>query len=110
MASTLLTVSEAKEVIPGRYIITLKEDVSLAAHVNSTQASIASTPSNITHEFGIINGYAGEFCDADLNELRAHPEIASIEQDSVVKTCTVVTQSVPSPNLPEQPDRTLTDF
>ena len=98
--ATLLTVSEAKKAIPGRYIITLKEEVSLTAHVSSTQASIASTPSNITHELDIINGYAGEFSEDDLNDLRANPEIASIEQDGTVKTCSVVTQSVPHPSYP----------
>jgi len=105
--ASLLTVSEVEKSIPGRYIITLKEEVSLAAHVSSTQASIASTPSNITHELDIINGYAGEFSEDDLNDLRANPEIASIEQDSTVQTCGVVTQSVP-PHLPDQAGRILT--
>ena len=94
--ASLLTVSKAEKAIPGRYIITLKESVSLAAHVGSTQASIASTPSNITHEFGFINSYAGEFSDADLNDLRANQEIASIEEDGICQTC-YETQSVPPP-------------
>jgi len=97
--ASLLTVSKAEEPIPGNYIITLKEDVSLAAHINSIQARIASTPSNITHEFEIINGYAGEFSEDDLNDLRANPEIDSIEEDGIVQTCatTIVTQSVRPP-------------
>ena len=95
--ASLLTVSKAEKPIPGRYIVTLKEDVSLASHVSSTQASIASTPSNITHELDIINGYAGAFTEEDLNDLRANPEIDSIEEDGTVQTCinTVITQSVP---------------
>jgi len=98
---SLLTVSKAEKAIPGRYIITLKEEVSLAAHVSSTQASIASTPSNITHELGIINGYAGEFSDDDLNDLRANPEIDSIEEDGTCQTC-YETQSVPPPTYPSK--------
>ena len=94
--ASLLTVSKAKRPIPGRYIITLKEDVSLAAHVSSTQASIASTTSNITHELDIINGYAGEFTESDLDDLRANPEIDSIEEDGISRTC-YETQSVPLP-------------
>ena len=101
MASeSLLTVSKAENAIPGKYIITLKEGVSLAAHVSSVQAIIASTPSNITHELEIINGYAGEFSEDDLNDLRANPEIDSIEEDGTAQTCVVVTQSVAP--LPEQ--------
>ena len=92
--SSLLTVSKAKKPIPGRYIITLKEEESLASHVSSTKAKIASTPSNITHEFDLINSYAGEFTEDDLNDLRANPEIASIEEDGTYHTC-YVTQSVP---------------
>ena len=101
--ATLLTVSKAERAIPGGYIITLKEGVSLAAHVSSTQASIASTQSIITHEFGIINGYAGEFTEEDLEGLRSHAEIASIEEDSIVQTCinTVITQFVP-PTYPSK--------
>ena len=94
--ASLLTVSKAEEPVPGRYIVTLKEEVSLAAHISSTQAKIESTPSNITHEYSLINGYAGEFSDDDLNDLRAHPEIASIEEDGIARTC-FVTQFVPPP-------------
>ena len=107
--ASLLTVSKTEKSTPGRYIITLKEDVSLATHVSSTQASIASTASNITHELDIINGYAGEFTEDDLNDLRAHPEVASIEEDGIVQTCSVVTQSV-TLHLPEQACRVLIDF
>ena len=95
--TSLLTVSKAEKPIPGRYIVTLKEDVSLATHLSSTQSKIASTPSNITHEYSLINGYAGEFSVDDLNDLRANPEIASIEEDGTLHTCSVVTQFVPSP-------------
>jgi len=102
--ASLLTVSKAEKPIPGRYIVTLKDEVSLAAHVSSIQASIASTTSNITHEFNLINGYAGEFTDEDLNDLCANPDIASIEQDSIVHICDEITQSVFPPTYPEQPD------
>ena len=91
--ASLLTVSKAKEPVPGRYIVTLKKEASFEAHVNSTKTKIESTPSNITHEYKLINGYAGKFSDDDLEHLRAHPEIASIEEDGIAKTC-FVTQSV----------------
>jgi len=106
--ASLLTISKAGKPILGRYIVTLKEDVSLATHLSSTQASIASSTSNITHEFNLINGYAGEFTDEDLNDLRANPDIASIEQDSIFQICEEITQSVLPPTYPEQADRFLT--
>ena len=108
--ASLLTVSKAENPVPGRYIVTLKDDVSLATHVSSTQASIASTTSNITHEYSLINGYAGEFTDDDLNRLRANPDIASIEQDSIVRICDEITQSVFLPTRPERVGGSLTDI
>jgi len=107
---SLLTVSKAENPAPGRYIVTLKEDVSLAAHVSSTQANIASTASNITHEFNLIDGYAGEFTDEDLNDLRSHPDIASIEQDSLGWFCNETIQSALPPTYPEQAVRFPSDL
>ena len=104
---SLLTVSKAKNPIPGRYIVTLKDDVSLATHVSSVQTTIASTTSNITHEYSLINGYAGEFTDDDLNDLRSHPDIASIEQDSIFQICENITQSVLPSTYPDQADQFL---
>jgi len=107
--TSLLTVSKVKKPAPGRYIVVLKDDVSLAAHVGSIQARIASTASNITDEFNLINGYAGDFTDDDLNDLRSHTDIASIEEDSVGELCYKLTQSVLPSTYPERADRLLTD-
>ena len=94
--ASLLTVSKDKSPTPRRYIITLKEEVTFSAHISSAQASIASTTSNITHQLDNINGYAGEFTESDLDDLRANPEVASIEEDGICETC-YETQSVPVP-------------
>lgn len=53
--ASLLTVSKAGKSIPGKYTITLKE-ASLAAHISSIKTKTAST-----HEYGLLNGCAGEF-------------------------------------------------
>ena len=98
--ASLLTVSKAENPVPGSYIITLKDDVSLADHVSSTQTTIAASASNITHEYSLFNAYAGDFTDEDLNDLRSHPEIASIEQDSYTWLCDETTQSVLPHHLP----------
>lgn len=92
--SPLLPVSKVGDSVPGRYIITLREGVSRVSHVNSVRNKFASTPSEITHEFSIINGYAGEFTVDDLEELRASPDIASIEEDGISGTFIAKTQSV----------------
>jgi len=108
--SPVLTVSKAGNPVSDRYIVTLNGGVSLAAHINSIQSSVVSTKSRITHEFNLINGYAGEFSVDDLNKLRANPDIAWIEEDGVSRTSFDETQSVHPPHLPEQIDLTLTDF
>ena len=92
--SPLVTVSSVEGAVPGRYIVTLKDGASRAAHVSSIQATIASTGSEITHEFNIINGYAGEFSTDALNELRADPDVASIEQEGTCSTSEIKTQRV----------------
>jgi len=90
----LIAITPAKEAIPRRYIVTVKEGVTLASHTSSIQSSIESTPSNITHEFDLINGYAGEFHPDDLEALRANPEIEAIEEDGISRTCAINTQFV----------------
>lgn len=98
--SPLLTVSKVANATPGRYIITLKEGASRASHLSSVQSKIASTPSTITHEFNIINGYAGEFSPDDLNELRANPDVALIEEDGVSHTFVTEIQYAHRPLYP----------
>jgi len=88
--SPLLTVSKIANAIPGRYIVTLKEGVSRATHVISIKGKI-------THEFNIINGYAGVFSADQLNELRVNPDIVSIEEDGISHTFTTRTQCVHLP-------------
>ena len=95
--SPLLTVSKVANATPGKYIVTLKDGASRAAHLSSIQRKMASTSSKITHEFDIINGYAGEFSTDDLNELRADPDVASIEEDGTSHTFTTETQCVYPP-------------
>jgi len=92
--SPLLTIPRTANSIPDRHIITLKKGVSRAAHVNTFQSKRASSPSNITHEWDIINGYAGHFSPEDLEGLRAHPDVASIEHDAIVRGSEIVTQCV----------------
>ena len=92
--SPLITVSKASRPVPGRYIVTLKEGVSCSDHVGSIQGLINSLTSKVTHQYSIINGYAGKFSAGDLNELRANPDVASIEEDGISRAFDIVTQYV----------------
>jgi len=89
--SPLVLVKRNQDPIPGRYIVTLKDGVDRAVSVSSLANKI-SRRSMITHEWDIINGFAGNFTDADLESLRTHPNVASIEEDGHVYTQSVTTQ------------------
>ncbi|KAF9649406.1 subtilisin-like protein [Thelephora ganbajun] len=58
-----------------------------------TLPSKIGSQSNVTHQWGIINGFAGVFADADLELLRSNPNVASIEEDGYVHAQDVVTQT-----------------
>ena len=89
--SPLITVKKTKSAIPGRYIVTFKNDVVRSAGVSSITSGISSQ-SKITHEWDIINGFAGTFTDADLEVLRSNPNVESIEEGGRAHTHAIVTQ------------------
>ncbi|KAF9642825.1 subtilisin-like protein, partial [Thelephora ganbajun] len=88
--SPLVPVKQTTDAIPGRYIVTFKDDISHADGVSSVTSKIGSQ-SKVTHDWGTaINGLAGAFTDADLELVRSNPNVASIEQDGYAHTQTVV--------------------
>lgn len=89
--SPLVSVKKTKNPIPGRYIVTFKNDVGRFVGVSSISRKI-NPQSKITHEWDIVNGFAGTFADADLEVLRSNPDVVSIEEDGYAHTQTVVTQ------------------
>ena len=89
--SPLVTVTKTKSPVPGRYIVTFKNDVVHADGVSSVTSGISSQ-STVTQQWNIINGFAGAFTDADLEVLRSNPNVASIEEDGLAHTQAVVTQ------------------
>jgi len=78
---------------PKRYIVTLKDGVSRAAHLSSITARF-SAASKVTHQWDIINGFAGAFTEEDLKLLRNDPQVQSIEEDGLVHVDALVTQYV----------------
>jgi len=89
--SPLVTVAKAKNPVPGRYIVTFKNDVVHADGVSSVASGISSN-SKVTQQWDIINGFAGSFTDGDLEVLRSNPNVASIEEDAFVRTQAITTQ------------------
>ena len=89
--SPLVAVKKARKAIAGHYIVTFKNDVVPSAGISSVNSGISSQ-SKVTHEWDIINGFAGAFTDADLEVLRSNHNVASIEEDAFVYAQAIATQ------------------
>jgi len=89
--SPLVPVTKTKDAIAGRYIVTFKDNVAQSDGVSSVTSGI-SLQSKITHEWNIINGFAGAFTDADLEVLRSNPNVESIQEDGRARTQATITQ------------------
>lgn len=82
-----------KEVIPGKYIVTLKEGISSDAvdshlswvsNVHKRSLSRRDTV-GVEKTYGIgefFNGYAGEFDDATLEEIKNNPDVSPLSSCS----------------------------
>jgi len=69
--SPLVTVKKTKGAVPGSYIVIFNHDIAHDTGVSSITRKISSQ-SKVTHEWSLINGFAGTFTDADLEILRAN--------------------------------------
>jgi len=98
--SPLLRISKAENSLPGRYIVTLKQESGISSTDNNvkTFTSTMSSASNITHQWESMGAFAGELSDDDLETLRAHPRVEAIEQDGIMEALAKVTQCVPLSN------------
>lgn len=67
----------------GRHIITLKQGVEKAGLVTQLKENVT-----ITHDWEIINAFAGHFDDDTLNALRANPDVEIIAEDGIMHTMT----------------------
>ena len=89
--SPLVSITKTKDAVPGSYIVTFKDDVVRSTGVSSVTSRISSQ-SKITHQWDIINGFAGTFTDADLEVLRSNLDVESIQEDGRAHTQAVTTQ------------------
>ncbi|KAI1802985.1 alkaline proteinase [Daldinia bambusicola] len=84
---------DKKEIIPNKYIVTLKEGVSVDAfktHVNWARSVHARSLNKrdtvgVEREYNIasFNAYAGEFDAETIEQIKNHPDVAEIEEDQV---------------------------
>lgn len=71
-AAPLLKVRDAS-VIPGKYIVKFKGEVSAFA-ADEAKAEIANTP-DFEYSFAGFNGFAGTLTDAEVAKLQANPSV-----------------------------------
>lgn len=99
--------SPQAEIIPGRYIVTLTPGLAARdfdAHLNWARDVHArsvtrrdTTGVEKTYNISDFTAYAGSFDDATIEQIKANPEVASVESDQVWHLYALTTQSsVPS--------------
>ncbi|UZJ53191.1 hypothetical protein CBS101457_002511 [Exobasidium rhododendri] len=99
-APAAFNTQSARKAIKGNYIVTLKDDVdattflahrqTIATAQDVASAHLASQEERGIRQVydveGVLQGYSGAFSDDVLAYIRAHPEVDSVEQDTVVTT------------------------
>lgn len=98
----------AGDVIPGKWIIQLKPEANIAAVASQVQdiharniarreisdAEIGGIENE--YDLGSFKGYSGSFDTATVEELKNLPEVLNVEQDFIMTTLDVITQSAPA--------------
>ena len=99
--SPLLRISRADNPLPGRYIVTLKQDQGSSSVNTFSTDELCS--SNITHKWDLMGAFAGDISNDDLETLRADPRVADIEEDGIMNASAAVTQFAPFPRYYSAP-------
>ncbi|KAK2018703.1 subtilase [Colletotrichum eremochloae] len=91
------------QTIPGSYIITLKDTVSvegLTSHLNWIRDVHSRsldkrqfTGAERTFSFSTFRAYSGKFDDATIEIIKSSPEVAAVERDQLWTLSAIVTQS-----------------
>jgi subtilisin family serine protease len=75
-------VGDNGDIVPGRYIVQAKRNMSFAARVGV----VSALGSGITHVYRhALSGYAATLSDAQVKELRANPNVVLVEPDRVMR-------------------------
>ncbi|KAG6898505.1 hypothetical protein C0993_006380 [Termitomyces sp. T159_Od127] len=83
--SSLVQVEKFHGETSGRHIVKLKPGVDRSSFVFATNI----VP---THNWTVINGFAGDFTEEQINMLRANGDVESISEDAILQA-SVATQS-----------------
>ncbi|KAK5659830.1 hypothetical protein OQA88_13293 [Cercophora sp. LCS_1] len=81
------------DIIPGKYIVKLKDGASDAALSNAIGKIKKGKPQYVYKGAGKFKGFAGAIQDADLSEIQALPDVEYIEQESVYTVNAYVSQT-----------------
>ncbi|KAG8781943.1 hypothetical protein FRC12_021380 [Ceratobasidium sp. 428] len=76
--------------VPGSYIIMLKTDSDLKAHMDwlrSRASSMKSEDIKIVYEYKTLNGYSAELTDDGISAIAACPDVKLISQSTVMSIC-----------------------
>jgi len=99
-ATKIRTLRSDAEIIPGSYLITLKDDVNpdnfIAKHVSirRNNGEVVELKDSITHVWeATIKGFAAKLDDSELSQLDADPEVEAIEPDQIVRIAATVVQN-----------------
>lgn len=87
-------VSRTGEIIPGEYIVVLKEKVSAVAaaefadNLQAGSRTIGSTATGLkyTYDFPSLKGYSGSFDDGIIEKIKAQDDVAYVELDRRIYT------------------------
>ncbi|KAF2646538.1 subtilisin-like protein [Massarina eburnea CBS 473.64] len=84
-------ITKRADIIEGKYIVTLKTGTTVESHLNwvsDVQKRSLSTRNTAgvekTYSISDWQAYAGEFDDATIAEIKANPDVALVEPDTVV--------------------------
>ena len=77
--------ADRADVVPGSYIVVLKNGLSAAA---STDGLAAAYGGQVGHRFSSVNGFSAKMSEAQARKLAADPSVAYVEADQVVRMTT----------------------
>ncbi|KAG6828270.1 hypothetical protein H0H92_008577 [Tricholoma furcatifolium] len=75
------------DILQGSYIVTLRNDGV------APNTFLQTTNLTATHQWTIINGFAGKFSNDQVEAFRAQPDVASIAEDGIMYASALTTQT-----------------
>ncbi|KAG6884683.1 hypothetical protein C0992_005921 [Termitomyces sp. T32_za158] len=84
--ANLIAVEKYDGETSGKHIVTLKPGVDQSLFLDGTNLIT-------THNWTVVNGFAGQFSEDQIHALRAHRDVYSIAEDGIAQTSLITTQS-----------------